>query len=296
MVMPFSMQENVNFQIMTDSNSDLPKSYLEEHRVGVLYLGYTMKGITYGKDKIMPDKEFYEAMRAGELPTTSSVNFDQAKQEFEYLAEQGKDILYISFSSALSSSFSAASAAAQEVAAEYPQRKILVVDSLCASLGEGLLVHKLVKLRDEGASAQEAADWAEQNKLHICHNFTVDDLFHLHRGGRVSKTSAVLGTLINIKPVLHVDDEGKLIPIGKVRGRKNSLKALVENMEKAIAGYDNPEVFISHGDCLEDAQLVADMVKERFGIENVLINYVGPSIGAHSGPGTVALFFMGEKR
>ena len=294
--MSFTRMEGAAFQITTDSNSDLPKEYLREHRVGVLYLGYTMSGVTYGKDASMPEKEFYAAMRAGELPTTSGINFEDAKQLFSAIAEQGQDVVHIAFSSALSSSYSAAAAAAEEVAAAYPQRKIFVVDSLCASLGQGLLVHKIIGFRDRGVSAREAADWAEKNKLHVCHNFTVDDLHHLHRGGRVSKTTAVLGTLINIKPVLHMDDAGRLVAVGKVRGRKNSLKALVDNMEKLIGSYDNPEVFISHGDCLEDAEFVAGLVKERFGVESFLINFVGPSIGAHSGPGTVALFFMGEKR
>ena len=238
--MKLSIEENVRFQIITDSNSDLPLEYLEKNKVGILYLGYTMSGITYGSDKSMPEKEFYAAMRAGELPTTSGINFDQAKEMFSALAEKGQDILHIAFSSALSSSYSAASAAAEEVAAEYPERKILVVDSLCCSLGEGLLVHKLVQLRNEGKSVEEAAQWAEKNKLHVCHNFTVDDLFHLHRGGRVSKTTAVLGTLINMKPVLHVDNEGRLVAVGKVRGRKNSLKALVDNMEKLVGEYKNP--------------------------------------------------------
>ena len=294
--MNISIREGIRFQVTTDSNADLPADYLKEHRVGVLYLGYTMSGITYGRDTSMPEKEFYVAMRAGELPTTSGINFDQAKEMFSALAEKGQDILHIAFSSALSGSYSAALAAAKEVGDEYPERKIIVIDSLCCSLGEGLLVHKLTKLRDDGFSAEEAAAWAEKNKLHICHNFTVDDLFHLHRGGRVSKTTAVLGTLINMNPVLHVDNEGKLTAVGKVRGRKNALKALVDNMEKQIGEYENPEVFISHGDCLEDAELVAEMVRERFGSKIFLINYVGPSIGAHSGPGTVALFFMGEKR
>ncbi len=294
--MSLSIWKGVRFQITTDSNSDLPKSYCEEHGVSMLFLGYTMSGITYGRDASLPEKEFYAAMRAGELPTTSGINFDQAREMFSVLAERGQDVLHIAFSSALSSSYSAAKAAAEEVEAAYPGRRVFVIDSLCCSLGEGLLAHKLVKLRDQGKTAEEAAAWAEESKLHVCHNFTVDDLFHLHRGGRVSKTTAVLGTLINMKPVLHVDNEGKLTAVGKVRGRKNALKALVDNMEKQVGGYENPEVFISHGDCLEDARLVEQMVKERFGTESFLVNYVGPSIGAHSGPGTVALFFMGEKR
>ena len=171
-----------------------------------------------------------------------------------------------------------------------------MIDSLCASLGEGLLVHKAVSLRDKGTSIEETVQWLEENKLHLCHNFTVNDLFHLHRGGRVSKTTAILGTLVNVKPILHVDDEGHLIPLSNVRGRKKSLHALVDRMAEQITGYENDIVFISHGDSYEDAQYVANLVKERFGIENILINYVSPTIGAHSGPGTIALFFMGEKR
>jgi DegV family protein with EDD domain len=170
-----------------------------------------------------------------------------------------------------------------------------VVDSLCASLGEGLLVHKAVQLKEKGKSLDEIASWLEENKLNLCHIFTVDDLHHLHRGGRVSKTSAIIGTLINVKPVLHVDNEGHLIPLNNVRGRK---KALISLVEARLDGYrdQNDTVFISHGDCLEDAEFVASLVKERYGINDILINYVCPTIGAHSGPGTVALFFMGNKR
>ena len=173
-----------------------------------------------------------------------------------------------------------------------------MIDALSASLGEGLLVHKAVLLKETGKSLDEVADWVEKNKLHLCHNFTVDDLFHLHRGGRVSKATAILGTMINIKPVLHVDDEGHLIAIGKVRGRKKSLSALVDRMADQIKGYEdqNDVVFISHGDCVEDAEYVKKLVQERFGIEKFIINHVGPTIGAHSGPGTVALFFMGNPR
>ena len=173
-----------------------------------------------------------------------------------------------------------------------------MIDSLCASLGEGLLVHKAVAMKEAGKSMDEIASWVEENKLHVVHNFTVDDLFHLYRGGRVSKTAAVVGTMINLKPVLHVDNEGHLIPLSKVRGRKKSLIALVDSMEKQIGSRrdENDIVFISHGDSLEDAQFVADLVKERLGIDQFLINYVGPTIGAHSGPGTIALFYFGDYR
>ncbi len=287
---------NKAFVITTDNNCDLPEEYLKQHEMGVLYLGYTMAGKTYGREKRMPDGEFYAAMRKGELPTTSAINFEDAKSLFSQYMEQGLDVLHVAFSSALSGSCSVASAAAREAEQEHPGRKVIVVDSLCASLGQGLLLHKLSQKREEGASLEETARWAEENRLHVCHNFTVDDLFHLHRGGRVSKATAILGSLINIKPVLHVDDEGRLVPVGKARGRKNSLLALVDNMEKQLGDMKNDIIFISHGDCLEDAQFVQEEIRRRMGIENFLIHYVGPSIGAHSGPGTVALFFMGEKR
>ena len=188
--------------------------------------------------------------------------------------------------------------AAEEIMEEQPDCRIIVIDSLCASLGEGLLVHKAVNLRDQGKSLEEVAEWVKNNRLHLVHVFTVDDLYHLYRGGRVSRATAVVGTLAGIKPKLHVDDEGHLIVIGKVRGRKKSLHALVDYMEEKMGSYrdQNDIVFISHGDDLPAAELVRDLVKERFGIDSFLINYVGPTIGSHSGPGTLALFFMGEER
>ena len=204
------------------------------------------------------------------------------------------DILHIAFSSGLSGSYGSVRIAVQELEEENFPYRILVVDSLCASLGEGLLVHKAVTMRDQGASLDETAKWLEENKLHIVHNFTVDDLNHLYRGGRVSKTAAFIGTIVNIKPILHVDNEGHLIPLSKVRGRKKSLISLVDSMEKQMGSYrdQNNIVFISHGDSVEDAKFVAKLVKERFGIESFLINYVGPSIGAHSFLGTIALFYI----
>lgn len=207
-------------------------------------------------------------------------------------------MLYIAFSSALSGTYNSGRIAAEEIKEEglFPDRKLVVLDSLSASLGQGLLVHKAVQLKEAGKSLEETVSWVEENKLNLCHIFTVDDLFHLHRGGRVSKATAVLGTMINIKPILHVDEEGRLTPIGKVRGRRKSLSALADRMGEQIKGFENPEVFISHGDCLEDAEYVEKLVRERFGVENFVINHVGPTIGAHSGPGTMALFFMGNQR
>lgn len=287
-----------NYIITTDTTADLPEDYIKKHNLGIMSLTYTLEGTTYSKDNPLDVKLFYEKMRNGSMPTTSQVNPENAKNIFLPYLKDGYDILHIAFSSGLSGSYNSTRIAAEELSEDFPDRKIMVIDSLAASLGEGLLVHKAVMLKEQGADLDTVADWVEQNKLHIVHNFTVDDLFHLHRGGRVSKATAILGTMINVKPILHVDDEGHLIALSKVRGRKKSLQALVDSMEKQMGTYKNQNdiVFISHGDSLADAQYVADLVKQRFGIESFLINYVGPTIGAHSGPGTIALFYMGDYR
>lgn len=287
-----------NYIITTDTTTDLPEDYIKKHNLGIMSLTYTLEGTTYSKENPLDVKLFYEKMRNGSMPTTSQVNPENAKNIFLPYLKDGYDILHIAFSSGLSGSYNSARIAAEELSEEFPDRKITAIDSLAASLGEGLLVHKAVMLKEQGADLDTVADWVEQNKLHIVHNFTVDDLFHLHRGGRVSKATAILGTMINVKPILHVDDEGHLIALSKVRGRKKSLQALVDSMEKQMGAYKNQNdiVFISHGDSLADAQYVADLVKQRFGIESFLINYVGPTIGAHSGPGTIALFYMGDYR
>ena len=287
-----------NYIITTDTTTDLPEDYIKKHDLGIMSLTYTLEGTTYSKDNPLDVRLFYEKMRNGSMPTTSQVNHENAKNIFLPYLKDGYDILHIAFSSGLSGSYNSTRIAAEELSEEFPDRKITIIDSLAASLGEGLLVHKAVILKEQGADLDTVADWVEQNKLHIVHNFTVDDLFHLHRGGRVSKATAILGTMINVKPILHVDDEGHLIALSKVRGRKKSLQALVDSMEKQMGAYrsQNDIVFISHGDSLADAQYVADLVKQRFGIESFLINYVGPTIGAHSGPGTIALFYMGDYR
>lgn len=288
------------YVIMTDTTADLPESYIQEHQLSVLSLSYTIDGTTYDRENPLDVREFYAKMRAGSMPTTAQVNPEQAKEAFKVCLDQGKDVLYLAFSSGLSGTYGSAVIAAREIEedGEYPDRRVVVLDSLSASLGEGLLVHKAVMMKEAGKTLDEVADWVEKNKLHLCHNFTVDDLFHLHRGGRVSKATAILGTMINIKPVLHVDDEGHLIAVGKVRGRKKSLSSLVDRMAEQIKGFEdqNDMVFISHGDCEEDAEYVKKLVQERFGIEKFIINQVGPTIGAHSGPGTLALFFVGNPR
>ena len=286
----------MNFCITTDSGADLPLSYCQTHDITVLPLAFTIEGQTYHGSGAMDDKVFYDKLRAGALPTTSAANPEDTAALFRTFAGQGKDLLHVAFSSGLSSTSDAAQIAAQMVMEEYPQRKIIVVDSLCASMGQGFLVHQAVKLRDAGETLEDTARKVTDLRLNVVHNFTVDDLGHLHRGGRVSKATAVVGSLMGIKPILHVDDEGHLTSVGKVRGRKASIQALADRMEEQMKGFDNPEVFISHGDCREDADYLAGLLKEQYGVKEVYINYVGAVIGSHSGPGTLALFFMGEHR
>lgn len=288
-----------NFVITTDTTADLPADYVDKHQLGILSLTYTLDDTTYNWWNPLPVKDFYNYMREGSLPTTSQVNPEEAKSIFEsIIKEQDADILHIAFSSGLSGSYNSSRIAAEELAEEYPDHKIIIIDSLAASLGEGLLVHKAVTMKEAGHSLEEIATWIEENKLHAVHNFTVNDLFHLYRGGRLSKTAAVLGTMISLKPVLHVDDEGHLTALSKVRGRKKSLTALVDAMEKQVGSWKdkNDIIFIGHGDCEEEAQRVADMIKERLGYDSYLINHVGPTIGAHTGPDVIVLCYMGDYR
>lgn len=287
-----------DFVITTDNSADLPMDYYENQGVGVASLTYTLDGTTYDMYTTIPSHDFYDAMRGGSMPTTSQVNPSDMRTLFEPYLKEGKDILHIAFSSGLSGSYNSSRIAAEELAEEYPDAKIVTIDSLSASLGQGLLVHKAVQMKADGKSFDEIAKWVEDHKLNLCHMFTVGDLNHLYRGGRISKLTAVFGTMVNIKPVLHVDQEGKLVNIDKVRGRKKSLSGLVDKMEEKIGSYrhKNDVIFISHGDCLEDAKYVAKQVEERFGYTEFMYNNVGATIGAHAGPGTVALFFMGDER
>ena len=287
------------FVILTDSCADLTAELVAELDVQVLPLSYNMDGkivYNYPDNREMDPHEFYDLLRAGKTATTSAVNVAQFAEAMEPHLEAGKDVLVLAFSSGLSTTYNSAVIAADDLKEKYPDRKVYVVDTLCASMGQGLLVYLAAKERAKGKSIEEVRDWAEQTKLHIGHQFTVNDLFHLKRGGRVSATTAVVGTMLSIKPVLHVDNEGHLINIGKSRGRAASLKALVDNMEKTVIDPENQTIFISHGDCRDDAQTVADMVKERFGVKEVIMNYVGPVIGAHTGPGVVALFYLAKER
>ncbi|MBE6972778.1 MAG: DegV family protein [Ruminococcaceae bacterium] len=287
------------FVILTDSCADLSAELVAQLDVQVLPLSYDMDGrivYNYPDNREMDPHEFYELLRAGKTATTSAVNVAQFAEEMESSLQEGKDVLVLAFSSGLSTTYNSAAIAADDLREKYPERKIFVVDTLCASMGQGLLVYLAAGERAKGKSIEEVYDWVEANKMSVAHQFTVNDLFHLKRGGRVSATTAVVGTMLAIKPVLHVNDDGRLINIGKARGRGASLKALVDAMEKTAIDPANQIVFISHGDCLEDAQTVADMVKERFGVKEVIMNYVGPVIGAHAGPGTVALFYIASER
>ena len=287
------------FVLMTDSSADLSQEMVQELGVTVLPLSFTIQGKVY---RNYPDNRemdlplFYDMLRAGELATTSAVNVAEYTQAVEPILQEKKDVLILAFSSGLSSTYQASVLAAEELREKYPDRKIYTVDTLCASMGQGLLVYLAVQEQRKGRSIEEVRDWAEAAKLHLCHQFTVDDLHFLKRGGRISATTAVVGSMLQIKPVLHVDNEGHLINIGKARGRQASLKALVDKMEKTVTEEGKKTVFISHGDCRKDAVAVADMVRERFGTQDIRINYVGPVIGAHSGPGTLALFYLGTER
>ncbi|MDE7334426.1 MAG: DegV family protein [Lachnospiraceae bacterium] len=288
-----------SFKIITNTTADLPIDYIEENQLGLIYFNYIMDGISYGKDKELDWKEFYRLMREeGKMPTTSQVNPQQYKEYFTEFLKEDKNLLYISFSSGLSGSCGNAVLAADELMEENEGCRIMVVDSKCASMGEGLFVHKAVQMKKQGKSMEETADYLNQLVPHLTHVFTVDDLNHLYRGGRVSKAAAVVGTIAAIKPILHVDDEGHLIPISKIRGRKKSLNALVDYMEEKIKGYSgkNDIIFISHGDALADAEYVKAEIEKRFGMKEFMINHIGPTIGAHSGPGTIALFFEGSSR
>ena len=288
-----------DFVILTDSSADLDANMVRKLDIHVLPLAFIIDEHTYYNypdNRDMDPHAFYERLRGGDAATTNAVNVAQYVETLEPMLQAGRDVLILAFSSGLSTTYNSSRLAVEELSAKYPQRKLYTVDTLCASLGQGLLVWYAAQARERGSTIEEVRDWVESHKLNLCHQFTVDDLYFLKRGGRISAATAVVGSMLQIKPVLHVDNEGHLINIGKVRGRQASLKALVDRMEETAIDSGSLTVFISHGDCLEDAQTVADMVKKRFGVEDVYINYVGPVIGAHSGPGTVALFYAGTER
>ena len=288
-----------NYVIITDSSCDLPDSLVKELELEVLPLSFIMDGKTYRNypdSREMPPEAFYQKQRDGLMATTNAVNVGEAADAIEAVLKQGRDVLVLAFSSGLSTTCNSFQIAAGDLEGQYPDRKIYVVDTLCASLGQGMFVYQAAKLRLEGKSMEEVRDWAEANKLRQCHWFTVNDLFFLKKGGRVSAATAVMGTMLQIKPVMHMDNEGHLIKVSTARGRKASLNALVDKVGELAEDPASQTMFISNSDCLEDTRFVADEVKKRYGVKEIIINSIGPVIGAHTGPGCVALFFMGKHR
>lgn len=285
-----------DYIVTVNSTVDVPKEWLKERNVPFVPLKYTIDGETYQDMMGLSAKEFFDKLREGKMSVTSQVNPQEAKEVLEPFLKEGKDVLHLAFSSGLSGTCASMKTAAEELKEEYPEREIIVVDTLCACMGEALLLYYVLKRKSEGMTIKEAAQWAEEHKLNICHNVTIDDLHHLQRGGRVSKTAAVLGSMVQIKPMIHMDNEGKLQVIGKERGRKKSLQKIVERSSEQFKGYENDLIMITHGDCIEDAEYVAELVRKKMGIGNILINNIGTVIGSHTGPGVVAVFCMGSER
>lgn len=285
-----------DFVITVNSTVDLPKEWLQERNVPVIPLKYTIDEETYTDMEGLDAKEFFAKLREGKMATTSQINPEEAREYLEPFLKEGKDILHLGFSSGLSGTYNSMRIAAEELKEEYPDAVIYIIDSLCACLGEGLLLYYALKQKESGKNIDEVAQWVEENKLHICHNVTVDDLHHLHRGGRVSKAAAVLGTVVQIKPIIHMDNNGCLQVIGKERGRKKALNKIVDMAAEQISGWENEIAMITHGDCIEDAEYVAKRIREKLGIQEVLINNIGTVIGSHTGPGVVAVFVMGNQR
>ena len=290
------MDEKRKYVLLSDSTCDLPPEEVSSMGVKLLRLSFEIDGQTH-IDGDMDYHDFYEKMKNGAATKTSQLSPAQEEEAFEEYIKKGFDVLYLSFSSGLSGTYNSACIARENLLEKYPNAKIVVVDSLSASTGEGLLLYLASEKKREGLNIDQLASWIEANKLHIVHLFTVDDLVYLQRGGRISKAAAVAGAILGIKPILHVDDEGRLVKIDKVRGRKQSLNKIIDIMCERIQGYDNSVIGISHGDCWGDADYIAELARKKLGKDTkVITSYTGTVIGAHSGPGTLAFFFMGDKR
>ncbi len=288
-----------NYKLTTDSTTDLSPELVEELELHIIPMHFTIDGKDYRNtpdEKDLSSHEFYELLRNGKTSLTTQINGETFKDEVRQYLDAGLDILHLCFSSGLSSTYNSIRLAAEDLKEEYPDRKIIIIDTLSESMGEGLLAYHAAQRRKQGMSIEDVAAWVEENKFHMAHWFTVDDLNFLKRGGRLSGAAAFFGTVLNVKPVLNSDNEGHLIPREKVRGRRKSLDALISHMEKTAINPSEQVVFISHGDALEDAQYVERQVRERFGVKTTYINPIGPVIGSHSGPGTVALFFLATER
>lgn len=287
-----------DFIVTVNSTVDLPYEWLQERNIPIVPLSYTMDGATYEdySKESLTSKKFFENLRAGIMATTSQVNPEGAKDILEPFVKEGKDILHLAFSSGLSGTCNSMRIAAEELREEYPEAKIIVIDTLCACMGEGLLLYYTLKKKEEGLNIEEVAEWVEENKLHVCHDVTVDDLNHLYRGGRISRATAVVGSMVKIKPIIHMDEEGRLQVVGKERGRKKSLNHIVDMAVEQSQEWKNDLIMITHGDCIEDAEYVAERVREKMGVNEIIINNIGSVIGSHTGPGVVAVFCMGNKR
>ena len=286
-----------SYKIITDSCCDFTEQQYQELDVLCAPLSVVYNGESHSNfSDPAAVKGFYDLLRTGVMATTSAANPEGWTAIMEPVLKNGQDVLVLAFSSGLSATYQSAVIAAQELQDAYPDRKIRVVDTLCAALGQGLLVWYACKKRDEGKTLEELTAWVEENKQHICHWVTVDDLSHLKRGGRISATTALVGTMLNIKPIIYVNEEGKLINTAKVRGRKAAIDFLVKKAQELGAGYDNETMFVAHGDCPEDAAALEAALKEKCGVKNVITGYVGPVIGAHTGPGVLVVFFTGKQR
>ena len=286
----------MSYQIITDTCCDFPSEMYERLGVKVVPLSVLYKGVNYDQYTEAWLRELYDGLRNGEVASTAAINPDQWASYMEPALEKGEDVLVLSFSSGLSTTYQSAMIAADDLREKYPNRQIRVVDTLCASLGQGLLVHYACQKRDEGLSLDELTAWCEETKKHLCHWVIADDLMYLKRGGRVSAASAVAGTLLQIKPLIHMDDAGKLIPVGKLRGRKAAIKALCDKVGQTGIPGANDTIFICHGDCEEDAKALEAMLKEQYGTKHVFYYYIGAVIGSHAGPGTMAIFYLGTER
>ena len=286
-----------DFIISTDSTADLSLDYIRENNIGIYPLYYNIDGKEYipGVND-MPVKEFYENMQNGKMPITSAVNPKYVMEQMRKAVSDGYDVLHISLSSGLSSSYNNTAICAMDIMDEFEEANIKVIDSLCATVGQGLLVYKAVKLKKQGWSIDEVSEWLNENKKHIVHQFILNDLYHLVRGGRLAKSSAVVGTVLKVQPILRLNDNGKIEPIGKIRGRKKALNVLADNIEEKTKNLPLDEVFISHADCIEEAEYVAERIKNKYGVKNIVINDICPTVGAHTGKGVVVAAYFGCQR
>ena len=284
--------------IFTDSCCDLPIKFVKENNIEVMELRVNLKGEDIPDDlgESINYKDFYKLIRNGEMPTTSQVNIGEFQEKFEKYVNEGYSIIYIGFSSVLSGCINSARLAAENIKLDNENADIRIIDSKSASMGLGLLVFYSAKMLKEGKSKDEIVNWIEENKLKVNHWFTVDDLNHLKRGGRISSSVAIVGRMLSIKPIMHVDNEGRLIPVSKVKGRKKSIKVLQEKIAEKIVNPEEQTIFISHGDCLEEAEHLKELITSEIKVNDVIINNIGPVVGSHSGPGTIALFFTGASR